>query len=34
MTLEKLVSDLNSLAFFKEFTFSENTFKPGARHRA
>jgi len=30
MTLEKFVSDLNSLAFFKEFTFSENTFKPGA----
>lgn len=29
MTLEEFVSDLNSLAFFKEFTFSENKFKPG-----
>jgi hypothetical protein len=30
MTLEQLIADLNSLAFFKEFTFSENTFKPAA----
>jgi hypothetical protein len=28
MTLEQFISDLNSLAFFKEFTFSRNTFKP------
>lgn len=30
MSLEQFVRDLNSLAFFKEFTFSRNTFKPGA----
>lgn len=30
MTLEKFIGDLNSLAFFKEFTFSQNTFKPAA----
>ncbi|QDL97073.1 hypothetical protein FLL57_07030 [Rhodopseudomonas palustris] len=30
MTLEEFVSELNALAFFKEFTFSKNTFKPGA----
>lgn len=28
MTLEAFIRDLNSLAFFKEFTFAENTFKP------
>jgi hypothetical protein len=28
ITLEQFVADLNSLAFFKEFTFSKNTFKP------
>ena len=30
MALEQFISDLNSLAFFKEFTFSQNTFKPTA----
>lgn len=29
MTLEEFVNKLNSLAFFKEFTFYNNTFKPG-----
>jgi hypothetical protein len=28
MSLEQFISDLNSLAFFREFTFSQNTFKP------
>lgn len=30
MTLEKFIADLNSLAFFKEFTFSKNKFMPAA----
>jgi hypothetical protein len=30
MNLEQFIGDLNSLAFFKEFTFSQNTFKPVA----
>src|SRR5262249_54511374 len=28
--LEEFVHQLNSLAFFREFTFAENTFKPAA----
>lgn len=30
MTLEEFVHQLNALAFFREFTFAENTFKPAA----
>lgn len=30
MTLENFIKELHSLAFFKEFTFSKNTFKPAA----
>lgn len=30
MNLEQIIHDLNSLSFFKEFTFSQNTFKPTA----
>jgi hypothetical protein len=30
MTLEEFIAELNSLAFFKEFTFSQNRFKPAA----
>jgi hypothetical protein len=30
MTLEDFIQQLNSLAFFREFTFAENTFRPAA----